>query len=95
MRGMCIHARRGRGTYVERMRGMCAMRNAVIKQTRMEKKDTYPLVSLLLDAERPVLAPVAVVAYRDAGVGRPLRASFRLHRASPSRHCCSLSQERK
>ena len=66
------------------------MRGADTAQNK--NRTTYPLVTLLLDAERPVLASVAIVADRDAGVGRLLGLPLHLHRA-PSRHCCGLLNE--
>ena len=67
---------------------MCALRQQQAK-TRMR---TYPLVTLLLDAERPVLAPVTIVADGGAGVGRHLGLPLHLHR-SPSCHCCGRLNE--
>ena len=70
---------------------MCALRQQQDK-TRMR---TYPLVSLLLDAERPVFASVTIVADGGAGIGRHLGLPLHLHR-SPSRHCCGrLNEEMK
>jgi len=68
------------------------VRGVAITRMNVEKRRlTYPLVSLPLDAERPVFTSVSIVADGDACIGRHLRLPFRLHR-SPFRHCRSFER---